>query len=257
MHERAGPVHGDGADPADCFRAALGALGAICSESYQVGSEGGPRQASAVTPPSPRGGLLGHGGGRSIPACAGLTPAEAGAASGGPVHPRVRGAHVRAPSDYLCGLGPSPRALGSLGVTPPTSWRTRSIPACAGLTGSGGGAASSCPVHPRVRGAHDPGNRACEAGAGPSPRARGSHHEWFWAAFEFRSIPACAGLTASGPHVILNGTVHPRVRGAHRVQGSAYCSSAGPSPRARGSRPRRPCGCGVRRSIPACAGLTE
>ena len=111
---------------------------------------------------------------RSIPACAGLSPTLVRSMAPSPVHPRVRGALCstwRYGEDYD---GPSPRARGSPGTLQGASLASRSIPACAGLSGSYCWSAPLTPVHPRVRGALPLYLWERQCAVGPSPRARGS-----------------------------------------------------------------------------------
>ncbi len=131
-------------------------------------------------------------------------------------------------------------------------------------------------VHPRVRGAHKVSCWRLLPMFGPSPRARGSPPPPGPPVPVRGSIPACAGLTPGSGTGPGSGSVHPRVRGAHgractgraayrgpspRARGSRKWRSpdsrvTGPSPRARGSPGRGDDVPAVRRSIPACAGLT-
>ncbi len=215
-----------------------------------------------TTGPSPRArGSLAHGRlehvrERSIPACAGLTCLAGGPSVDQPVHPRVRGAHVKLVLDRHRGSGPSPRARGSPPGRAGGLRARRSIPACAGLTGSHPAGTAATAVHPRVRGAHRSPSWGPGTSSGPSPRARGSRVLLVLGEGDVRSIPACAGLTSYRAHGKSSNAVHPRVRGAHSRSSSACCSAAvhprvrgahsaltraasratGPSPRARGSR---------------------
>ncbi len=170
--------------------------------------------------------------------------------------------------------GPSPRARGS--PPPRTSARRApgSIPASAGEPRSGrsreskrwvhprerGGAAAptrALPrmwVHPRERGgaAMPPGAGA--AGAGPSPRARGSRERSLAQGPRFGSIPASAGEPQRLRHPGVGRGVHPRERGGARASECAICAALGPSPRARGSQLGHRRGIELDGSIPASAG---
>ncbi len=223
----------------------------------------------------PRGGRIAPG--RSIPACAGLTPPPSTRARPSPVHPRVRGAHGSQSGSSSWRVGPSPRARGSrhrhlihhpgrrsipacAGLTDIDAHprgQPRSIPACAGLTQLLLVERFADPVHPRVRGAHFSERPFSDMPIGPSPRARGSpfvkRPDWSMG----RSIPACAGLTRRPRDADPPTPVHPRVRGAHILRSALNGTSSGPSPRARGSQAVEDSGDASRRSIPACAGLTE
>ncbi len=172
------------------------------------------------------------------------------------VHPRVRGAHLEHCQHALHSFGPSPRARGSRVLQPPRRKGRRSIPACAGLTPVRRDGPVFGSVHPRVRGAHSfplPGVRRT---GGPSPRARGSPGRGLFAVMLLRSIPACAGLTRHEEGGRRGIPVHPRVRGAHWLRRAPPARRDGPSPRARGSPGPRRSRPPLRRSIPACAGLT-
>ena len=112
------------------------------------------------------------------------------------------------------------------------------------------------PAHPRVRGALLRAKMGPGVRGGPSPRARGSQDRCVTNNLDARSIPACAGLSSRRTEGSFWPPVHPRVRGALTKSSWQGTKSAGPSPRARGSR------CGhvepgkAGRSIPACAGLS-
>ncbi len=194
---------------------------------------------------------------RSIPACAGLTGRALPLPHPGSVHPRVRGAHYQILKADPNATGPSPRARGSQPIGREVMRRWRSIPACAGLTPLIPICHGHATVHPRVRGAHGRLVGAWGRWAGPSPRARGSHHQQHHAAHRDRSIPACAGLTRPRCPAGRARPVHPRVRGAHDDCGPGLHSRPGPSPRARGSRGCAQVSAITGRSIPACAGLTN
>src|SRR5699024_2443257 len=113
------------------------------------------------------------------------------------------------------GIGPSPRARGLQLHVRTGPARTRSIPACAGLTQAQQRWARPRTVHPRVRGAYLTLGLYEDGEVGPSPRARGLLRRPWAGADPCRSIPACAGLTR--PRLTESGalSVHPRVRGAY------------------------------------------
>ena len=153
---------------------------------------------------------------RSIPACAGNTAPDAALLPRLPVHPRVRGEHAT-----LAGA-----ADGA----------DRSIPACAGNTSRDYSTIPRVAVHPRVRGEHQASAPDYVDTDGPSPRARGTLQPLLKAIEARRSIPACAGNTASTWWRWAVSSVHPRVRGEHQR-----------------THPLRDT---LDRSIPACAGNT-
>ena len=90
--------------------------------------------------------------------------------------------------------------------------------------------------------------------AGPSPRARGSHHRERQHGAGQGAIPASAGKPsgARSPRSAAGG--HPRERGEACSRGSWAASLRGPSPRARGSRRQRRAAGRRGGAIPASAG---
>ena len=69
-----------------------------------------------------------------IPAYAGSTTATSMTASASPDHPRIRGEHETAPSDYATSVGSSPHTRGARSSPPRKAVRGRIIPAYAGST---------------------------------------------------------------------------------------------------------------------------
>ena len=180
-----------------------------------------------------RGGQLG-----SIPAGAGKPgPGRAGGPGAG-VHPRGRG-EARYSSCHTASLnGPSPRARGSLDRGRREAVAVRSIPAGAGKPSNEPDPRALARVHPRGRGEAGswriPGCR----GRGPSPRARGSQPARPPGGPRRGSIPAGAGKPCSRAARAERTRVHPRGRGEAGCRSCHVRCHAGPSPRARGSRPR-------------------
>ena len=117
------------------------------------GRDGGPSPPARGTP---AGGEHRRREFRSIPACAGNTSQPRAGASLGPVHPRLRGEHLRQRAE----------------ADPPP----RSIPACAGNTPRRSQSADRPSVHPRLRGEHPPPRPCRSLISGPSPPARGTLH---------------------------------------------------------------------------------
>ena len=111
-------------------------------------------------------------------------------------------------------------------------------------------------VHPRVRGEHEPAPAREPVVAGSSPRARGTHALEAQRHAVPRFIPACAGNTAKLGGSAPAKSVHPRVRGEHRLSGLNQSAIDGSSPRARGTRGRARARGAAGRFIPACAGNT-
>ena len=132
-----------------------------------------------------------------------------------------------------------------------------SIPACAGNTRSPSPTPGRGPVHPRMRGEHLFGPIPKGWVVGPSPHARGTLVAACVVCSDPRSIPACAGNTASTPTRVVCSSVHPRMRGEHSPISPRRPTSAGPSPHARGTLVDRLLDVLPARSIPACAGNTR
>ena len=194
---------------------------------------------------------------RSIPACAGNTGQFHSGSSPAPVHPRLRGEHIRFGCCCHGPGGPSPPARGTLMTAPTGIVYVRSIPACAGNTAESADDRRRLAVHPRLRGEHPHWIATSTFPGGPSPPARGTHLWWLARVGYERSIPACAGNTHARRRACSPQAVHPRLRGEHAHSGPLSQAGSGPSPPARGTRfysRRMPEGL---RSIPACAGNTQ
>ena len=112
----------------------------------------------------------------------------------------------------------------------------RFIPAYAGNTSSESDSILARPVHPRVCGEHAYRRLAHSDNPGSSPRMRGTPGSTSFTAPPGRFIPAYAGNTVQifGKRVL--AAVHPRVCGEHVELSSGFDSSAGSSPRMRGTR---------------------
>ena len=91
---------------------------------------------------------------RTIPACAGSTPASGGCGAGTADHPRVRGEHRVPQQRVKRHRGPSPRTRGAPEVVGVISSCTGTIPACAGSTQPTWCRCFLRRDHPRVRGEH-------------------------------------------------------------------------------------------------------
>ena len=100
---------------------------------------------------------------RFIPACAGNTSRSARPWSTRPVHPRVRGEHEARVGPVVFEGGSSPRARGTHELAASCPGPERFIPACAGNTARTCPGRRLPPVHPRVRGEHDPSRRMAGA----------------------------------------------------------------------------------------------
>ncbi len=212
----------------------------------------------------------------TIPACAGPTIHRRRHPIQRRNHPRVRGADSPFATASTASVEPSPRARGRRQPDSCGRWHGGTIPACAGPTmtclamadASTNHPACAGPTpcspftwiswanHPRVRGADGGWLSDKSQAPEPSPRARGRRHAGTSSPWESRTIPACAGPTATRPRKPLVAKNHPRVRGADFALGTFLRSRAEPSPRARGRlRPTRSRGA-VCRTIPTCAGPT-
>ena len=175
------------------------------------------------------------------------------------VHPRGRGEHFRGYiADGRC-VGSSPRARGTrVRPSSTTTW---------------------APVHPRGRGEHAQEEADCHCGFRFIPAGAGNTaRHWPARLAQHGSSPRArgtrSGLSGAGPPA----TVHPRGRGEHArprcARPAAYrfipagagntalgaavpLARFGSSPRARGTRARRPACSAGRRFIPAGAGNTH
>ncbi len=193
---------------------------------------------------------------RSIPACAGETILSGAYLGLQGVDPRVCGGDVLAHLECEVRSGRSPRVRGRPLTEPDITPATRSIPACAGETGSQRRCTDIRRVDPRVCGGDrfDSGIGTC--GKGRSPRVRGRRMRTRRCSGHTRSIPACAGETRASNHRFPSHRVDPRVCGGDELYSVRFRDWHGRSPRVRG-RPRfQPIPQERNRSIPACAGET-
>ena len=154
----------------------------------------------------------------------------------------------------LCTFGSSPRARGT-GLEPLLRRRgARFIPARAGNRSSGSASSYPRPVHPRARGEQDLKLGRIEEHDGSSPRARGTDPPAAHERQVFRFIPARAGNRCGGTGAARSRAVHPRARGEQSSASPRNRSTAGSSPRARGTGALETTMPEVRRFIPARAG---
>ncbi len=191
---------------------------------------------------------------RTIPACAGSSPAAHLQHRFPEDHPRVRGEQHSTPQVPGPSPGPSPRARGAGDRPVRRSPVGGTIPACAGSSPSRSGRRTRSRDHPRVRGEQLSGAEDVDAGHGPSPRARGAVQRPVELATELRTIPACAGSSSLRGRCPSPVRDHPRVRGEQARSPTSRPRLRGPSPRARGADGRLPVPVHARRTIPACAG---
>ncbi len=111
-------------------------------------------------------------------------------------------------------------------------------------------------VHPRGRGEHQKRVGHGDGAAGSSPRARGTRFGILRDGIMGRFIPAGAGNTSPQICRRFSASVHPRGRGEHDTLTTWSDTSAGSSPRARGTRDPVATVHEVHRFIPAGAGNT-
>ena len=189
-----------------------------------------------------------------IPACAGEPGQHAGTSPPQWVYPRVCGGTYTGMVKPETGCGLSPRVRGNLSPTALSSWRCRSIPACAGEPCPYRKPAAARGVYPRVCG----GTLSLRPGhlqkPGLSPRVRGNPSHPFTAPQGVRSIPACAGEPAPVPAACRCPGVYPRVCGGTLNGSASVWWNSGLSPRVRGNLPAMRAKTAPLRSIPACAG---
>ena len=137
------------------------------------------------------------------------------------------------------------------------TWATwRFIPACAGNTRRHPAASRETAVHPRVCGEHTLTSQHFPTPDGSSPRVRGTLRGGSAMTVQQRFIPACAGNTSRISIQNNRISVHPRVCGEHLGYHLASATTAGSSPRVRGTRHCKRIALSQSRFIPACAGNT-
>ena len=265
---------GNAAAPPSCISASpvhprvCGERGQFMSiTAVDVGSS--PRVRGTRQPYPPR--LLGD---RFIPACAGNAGAHLGRRVRLPVHPRVCGERRRGNLRASLHSGSSPRVRGTRRGRPGPRLGRRFIPACAGNATAGQRRRCSAPVHPRVCGERwwhrsvdgwwfgsSPRVRGTRArryarlrGRRFIPRVRGTRPKRRPDQRGRRFIPACAGNATRRCGWCSTGSVHPRVCGERHRTARPMFSTAGSSPRVRGTRASRAGARGRGRFIPACAG---
>ncbi len=191
---------------------------------------------------------------RFSPACAGNSRTEVPLPQGGPVHPRVCGEQFRRHMRRAARAGSSPRVRGTVDIVGLITPVRRFIPACAGNRPQGARSRSPTSVHPRVCGEQVKLHRSPCLQDGSSPRVRGTELRPDRAERHERFIPACAGNRFEPPASADQNPVHPRVCGEQVVVEMSEWSSAGSSPRVRGTVFQCHRLILKIRFIPACAG---
>ena len=116
------------------------------------------------------------------------------------------------------GYGLSPRVRGKLVPVSEAVGHLGSIPACAGETACHAALLRVHPVYPRVCGGNEADVLRRPLMPGLSPRVRGKHLMLEQAGRRIRSIPACAGETASARRERGLLRVYPRVCGGNPPQ---------------------------------------
>ncbi len=173
-----------------------------------------------------------------IPACAGEPGGSRRASRPWWADPRVRGRAPRCPSAGVYATDRSPRARGSPGPGRIVVRSAGPIPACAGEPTWALPAPMRTAADPRVRGGAPGDFLHAIRHTGRSPRARGSLLSQLRALASTGPIPACAGEPARHRRPAHPAQADPRVRGGAASVAVAEDTSAGRSPRARGSLAR-------------------
>ena len=150
--------------------------------------------------------------------------------------------------------GSSPRVRGTESIATLSAAPFRFIPACAGNGPIGPSSSGSPSVHPRVCGERGRALEDLVLGDGSSPRVRGTGLALGALAQSRRFIPACAGNGWRSTKQSRSLSVHPRVCGERTELLPGRISTAGSSPRVRGTVDERGLLLLVGRFIPACAG---
>ena len=216
----------------------------------------------AATGSSPRvrgkqaGGLLCLGPFGLIPACAGKTIRRSRLAWSGGAHPRVCGENDCLVVVVVEAEGSSPRVRGKRPPAHRCDRARRLIPACAGKTGSAGGARTRSSAHPRVCGENFFRPFPVAPRVGSSPRVRGKRDHARLRARPPGLIPACAGKTRPRTARGRSRRAHPRVCGENETGEDLTTDFEGSSPRVRGKPAPGTASDGRPRLIPACAGKT-
>ena len=152
--------------------------------------------------------------------------------------------------------GSSPLTRGKRPARIEAFSRRRLIPAHAGKTRPGGGAARGCAAHPRSRGENVQPATSEQVDAGSSPLTRGKPERAMYMPAKPGLIPAHAGKTGRRRDSRPQPRAHPRSRGENAIPSRGDGGRRGSSPLTRGKPgpicPKRSC----RRLIPAHAGKT-
>ena len=151
-------------------------------------------------------------------------------------------------------VGSSPRERGTLAQSDRQRKRDRFIPARAGNAQRPIGKDSPDPVHPRASGERDAGHHLAGRARGSSPRERGTRNRATGNGQVPRFIPARAGNAGLVRKSHRLAPVHPRASGERKSRPECVKSSAGSSPRERGTQLEHLADLALFRFIPARAG---
>ena len=171
-----------------------------------------------------------------IPARAGFTCARTWWAGSPADHPRSRGVYSRSAVGTRATGGSSPLARGLPRGAEPSRLLPRIIPARAGFTDGAQPVERKRRDHPRSRGVYHPLRPATDNVSGSSPLARGLQPTMEENTMSPRIIPARAGFTGDGAHLLEGGGDHPRSRGVYPLGRGCRRRRSGSSPLARGLR---------------------
>jgi len=170
------------------------------------------------------------------------------------VHPRACGERAEELKGQLGDRGSSPRLRGTRKTHRRACPGLRFIPAPAGNALPIDSVADLLSVHPRACGERSAGRSTPGGYSGSSPRLRGTLMGNLVNTSPDRFIPAPAGNASPMPGAISVTAVHPRACGERGWIQSSTASSAGSSPRLRGTPEGHDVSPFAERFIPAPAG---
>ncbi len=177
--------------------------------------------------------------GRLIPAHAGNSARSSRRRCWTAAHPRARGEQLARLLFSQASGGSSPRTRGTGAARRPARTNGRLIPAHAGNRSRTGSSRGWAAAHPRARGEQASEQRSIDAGAGSSPRTRGTGGRRPQDVVVRRLIPAHAGNRARSRPSTRPAPAHPRARGEQVVVIYLLTGLIGSSPRTRGTGSRR------------------
>ena len=195
----------------------------VCGEHLELSTVASATQGSSprmrgthvYNPPAyPVGGI--------IPAYAGNTTDVLGGVRVDGDHPRVCGEHLTENEAHRVGEGSSPRMRGTPAGYAHHLHSEGIIPAYAGNTQSPRRTQTRWRDHPRVCGEHSLNGNSTRAGAGSSPRMRGTLAVSVSTVLVFGIIPAYAGNTIDLRKRHSHGEDHPRVCGEHNLSSACW-----------------------------------